>query len=88
MKKYLDLLVKVIFAAVIVAVLACSIYGLVMLGKTLSYKWLYEEQVKQTITEMDITKVIELKDCYHYPSKIVTCTKCGTEMIESGEKCR
>jgi hypothetical protein len=25
---------------------------------------------------------------YFYPSKLITCKKCGAEMVENGEKCR
>lgn len=52
MRKSLDLLAKIILVSLLIAIFAGGIYGLAKLGKTLSYKWWYQDMVQQTVRDM------------------------------------
>lgn len=52
MKKSLNLLANVLMVVAIAAGFAAGIYGLSKLGKTLSYRWWYQDMVQQTVRDM------------------------------------
>lgn len=52
MKKALSLAATICIWAGLIGIVGGGIYGLTKLGKTISYNWWYEDQVRQTVREM------------------------------------
>ncbi len=52
MKKIASIATNILMISGILGVIVFSTFGLAKLGKSLSYSWWYEDQVKQTVRQM------------------------------------